>query len=95
MYFITTIYIKDNNLKKSRCVGYYNDKNDAIKVLNDNFGDLYECGYYNFAVIEKVEEGIYRYDSNPIWFKWNKKKEGFFKTKKPACTKSLVGFCMC
>lgn len=89
MYFITTISEKHGN----RCVGYYSDKEKAIKSVKYNACDLNEAGYYPYAVIENVSEGIYQYDQNPIWFKFNENTEQYEESKRPYFIgKHLIGF---
>lgn len=62
MYFITTIehLPKDYSIPGSRCVGYYSNFEDANCAVRSNFGDIHEY-LYDYCVIEKVEEGIYKY----------------------------------
>lgn len=69
MYFITTV-----NPDDYRCVGYVSSLDEAIRIVENNIGDLYEEGYYPYAVIENIPEGIYKYDQNPIWFKFDDRK---------------------
>lgn len=83
MYFITTVYIKNKEIVRTKTVGYFSDFNIIKKILETNSYDLYEYGYYNFAVVENVPEGIYKYDMEPNWFKYDKKQEGFFECPAP------------
>ena len=71
MYFITTISEKHGD----RCVGYVSKLEDAISIVEQNQCDLWEAGYYPYAVIEHVKEGIYQYDQDPLWFTFNEKTE--------------------
>ena len=79
MYFITTISEKNGN----RCVGYFSELDLAIDMVKNNAGDLNEAGYYPYAVIEYVEEGLYRYDQHPMWFKYDEITEGYEKSERP------------
>lgn len=89
MYFITSISEKHGN----RCVGYVSKLDEAIDIVKNNYADLNEAGYYPYAVIENVEEGIYRYDQNPIWFKFNETMETYEKSERPSFIPSNhVGF---
>jgi hypothetical protein len=76
IYTITTVRLKEENWR-TRCVGYYNKKSDAIKAVENNDCDIYECGYYPFAVIETVGQGIYDINREEIWFEWNKAKSQY------------------
>lgn len=89
MYFITTVSEKNGN----RCVGYYANEQDAIDAVIHNSCDLNEAGYYPYAVIENVGEGLYRYDQSPIWFKYNREKDEYVKSDRPNFIPSnYVGF---
>jgi hypothetical protein len=67
IYLVTTIWNKNGD-HHSRSVGYYFNKEDAVHAVKENACDIYECGFYNYAVIEEIREGIYQYDINPLWF---------------------------
>ena len=89
MYFITSISEKHGY----RCVGYVSKLEDAVDIVENNKYDLWEAGYYPYAVIENVEEGIYQYDLNPLWFKYNMEKEIYEKSERPSFIgKHFVGF---
>lgn len=80
---ITTIKAESGLIIRSRTVGYTNSFTEAVKIANSNAGDIYECGYYNYLVIEDIKEGLYQYDTNPKWFKWDSKRQGFYASEKP------------
>ena len=89
MYFITSISEKHGN----RCVGYVSKLKDAINIVESNAYDLWEAGYYPYAVIENVKEGIYQYDQNPLWFTYNEEKDTYEKSKRPSfIPNNHVGF---
>lgn len=79
MYFITTLTPEGD----ARCVGYVPSLDAAINIVENNIGDLYEVGYYPYAIIENIEEGLYQYDSNPLWFTYNKKTNKYEKSVPP------------
>lgn len=79
IYTITTIRMKE--YIRNRCVGFYYDLNKAVAAVENNDGDIYECGYYPFCVIEDVREGIYNILRSEIWFEWNKEQNGYRKIK--------------
>lgn len=90
MYFITTI-TKDFN--EFRCIGYFKDLSNAKRILEYNVHDVYECGYYPYAVIEFIPEGIYRYDLEPQWYKWDKIDNKYIECIfQPLEIKNCVGF---
>ena len=68
MYFITEVAPMD-----TRCVGYFKKLEDAIDVVEHNKYDLWEAGCYPYVIIENIPEGVYQYDFQPLWFKYNEK----------------------
>lgn len=42
-----------------------------------------EAGYYTYAVIEEISEGIHSHAKQIAWFCWDEEKEGFYETEKP------------
>jgi hypothetical protein len=56
-----------------RTVGYYFALPDAIDCIEHNRGDLEEAGWYRWAVIDQVPEGLYGIGGekmDPIWFEY-------------------------
>lgn len=87
MWFITVfnkIDYKDYTLSanKYKTCGYYSEKETAIQALHENWNDIRE-NYYNYAVIEYIEEGITVDVTDRYWFKWNDTKNGFFEIDEP------------
>ena len=72
-------------------VAWFYDKKDAFKVLNQNSCDLNEH-LYEYAVVEKLHEGIYPVDMKPQWFKWDEDKEKYFKIGTPESKKRICAF---
>lgn len=91
MYFITTICKFDEyGPKGTRCVGYFKDLEEAKDIVTNNKCDLWET-IYNYAVIEKIGEGLYQYDQNPIWFQWCHETKTYKEIEKPEEAKNFVG----
>ena len=79
----------------SRTVGWFPTKKDAVRCITENWGDIYEDGWYPYAVIEDVQPGLYMScESTPIFFKWEGtiKEGGYKKIKKPAELNNIFGF---
>lgn len=72
MYFITSVAEDD-----SRCVGYVTSLEEAKDIVENNRYDLNEAGCYPYAVIENIPAGIYHYDFEPLWFKFNDETEKY------------------
>lgn len=89
LYFVTTIRTieKDNSiLFNHRTVGFFEDKKNAEYCLEHDVGGLNEAGYYPWAVIEKIPEGLYpipeQYESE--FWEWKGKIDGHWeRMKKP------------
>lgn len=88
MYFITVLKEEGN----CRCVGYYSKFEDAeLSVLKNNC-DISDSGYYQYACIENISEGIYRVDLEPNWYKWDNDKSIFERCSKPEKFTGMVAF---
>ena len=92
VYFVATIRDIDvEGTMGTRTVGYFEDLETAEKCVKENWEDIYEAGYYKYAVIEDVEPGLYQScESTPIFFKW---KDGSYQEiDKPKELEPFVGF---
>lgn len=84
MYFITCFakYEKSEkgmpNIGAYRTVGYYLHKKWAIEDLHRNNCDIQER-IYDYAVVEKIPQGLYPIAEETIYFKWNEEKQGFYE----------------
>lgn len=65
-----------------RAVGWFPVLETAKKCLEKNWGDIYECGAYPWAVIEEVPFGLYP-PTNEWWYAWDKKKKAYQPVIKP------------
>ena len=71
--------------------GYYTKKEDAFYVVKNNVCDIWET-CYDYALIEKVKEGLYNpaTNENRWWFKYNYKTEEYEQIEEP---KGFSMFC--
>lgn len=56
----------------SRTWGFYYDLGKALKAVHENWTDMNEAGYYDYAVIEPHDVGLLGIEkavSNTLWFK--------------------------
>ncbi len=98
MYFITTLerLPSDNvyDCGAMRCVGYYDTFEAAETTVVNNNCDI--CEYlYNYCVIEKIEQGLYRYalEGGRWFYKYN--FEGTYdKIEEPEEFKHIAGFAL-
>ena len=95
-YFITGITYKGEvetvlPNRGQRCFGYFQTFEEAEEAVLNNYCDIWET-IYEYAVIEKVRDGIHQYDFNPTWYKWNLEKECYEKTEKPDFADGYAGW---
>jgi hypothetical protein len=99
IFVVTTMQIKDENLNsnkffdnKSRSVGWFNLFKDAEYCVINNACDIYECGTYNYVVIEECTEGFYCCTQKETWYIWNKEIKKYERCEKPPCYKCVISF---
>lgn len=51
-----------------RCPGFFRKYEEAYDCCINNKGDIFEDGYYNYAVIIRQGEGLYRNEEEVQWF---------------------------
>lgn len=76
-----------------RCWGWFLTKERAIEAVEGNYGDINECGHYEYAVIESAAEGILGIlNGEEVWLEW---REGrYVQCDKPADFHNVVNFGM-
>ena len=84
MYFITTIRIIDGQIDDQRPVGYFKDYKEAELRVEGNSFDIFECGYYKYAAIIQISEGLYPATEEVQWFEYCKITDNVVKCKKPS-----------
>lgn len=72
MYFLTTYRIIDGQIDDRRTIGIHSSYAYLYDIAIDNYYDIYECGYYQYACITFVKEGIYQNNVEQQWFQFNK-----------------------
>lgn len=95
MYFVGVFFLDEEKpeLPEVRCVGYYNEKTDAVKAVTMNACDIHEMTY-NYAVIETIKEGLYEIDPNPSFFKYSPERDSYELCDKPEIINGYVGLCL-
>lgn len=90
IYVITTLNLNEH---RSRPVGYVEDKDVAFSILEKNQMDLYEAGWYPFACVELIDQGIYPIPKERWFFQWDQEKEGYvLMEKEPPEVENLICF---
>lgn len=74
---IFTVTAVDGLDAPSHCVGWFSNLKDAVEAAKSNKLDFSECGSYEYAVVEKVSEGLPAFapSNEQKWFKCRKKEE--------------------
>ena len=65
-----------------RCWGYYSDRDRALQALHENRTDMWET-IYDYAVLEKIPEGLIPDPEEVQWFKFDMKRNGYFEISMP------------
>jgi hypothetical protein len=81
------------NLGSQRTWCYYKERETAVHALHENWTDMFEY-FYEYAVIEYIEEGFISFADNRQWFKWDFEREGYFEIEEPECVKYFVNFAL-
>lgn len=93
IYLVTGVtYVgKETKRRGTRCFGYFPTFNEAEKAVLNNYCDIFEY-IHEYAVIEKVEDGIHQIDLSPTWYKWDSEKECYEKVDRPDFAQGYVGW---
>ena len=83
IYVVATFCSTKPTDMNRRRVGWFQKFKDAERVLSKNSGDVYEDGYYPFAMIEEVEEGVYPYNEHVWFYQWDKEKKRYCPIDRP------------
>lgn len=77
----------------SRTWGFYSNKEDALKVLNENRTDIWET-IYDYAVLEAYNEGIsaYNFKVGRQFFKYNQELDSYKPIEEPEEVKHYASF---
>jgi len=80
----------------TRCYGWYPHFELAEEAVYNNRGSLNEEGYYEWVVIEKIPEGVWRtaVDSAETWHHWEDEDSKYVRIDKPGQFKSVSGWGM-
>jgi hypothetical protein len=89
LFFVTTLA----EGVESRCVGLFDSLSSAQAVLTNNLGDLNEDHYYEWAVIEQVQEfGLYPRLTQVSWWEWRESAGYWGLAVRPACYERTGNF---
>jgi len=98
IFTITTIQLNyryqqehQSPIVRQRTIGFFENREQAEAIIDDNIGDIYEAGYYDYVVLEELKPGIY---SPVIWEQWYKWENGYEKIPKPGMLHHYINFAM-
>ena len=57
--------------EEKRVAGFFTSLDKALQLIEDNFKDISKSGTYQHVVLEKYEEGLWSFDTEPKWYKWS------------------------
>ena len=89
---ITTIKNDNPASKGFRSVGFFFDMEQSQRIVENNIGDISECGYYRYCVIEVFDEGIYQESKEEIWYVWYSEQNRYVRCLKPNNLKMFVNY---
>ena len=76
MYFVSTLEEDDCTELYGGAWGYFWTKESAVDSVHRNMTDMHET-IYPYAIVEKLEPGLFPVPKERVWFGWDEDKEGF------------------
>lgn len=73
-----------------RAVGFSYKLDDAIQWVSENIMDINECETYPYVVIESIQEGIYTFPREELWFEWIREIDKYQRCSKPQRFKKTI-----
>ena len=70
MYYLQTVRVVDKEVDDRRTVMVTNNLYDVVDTALNNKADIYERGFYQYAVIQKISEGLYPEWEDLLWFQY-------------------------
>ena len=64
--------------------GIFLQKEVALEYIQGNYGDLNEGGYYEYAVVLEIEEGLYPIGKEIQWFAWDRYMDEYVRSVRPS-----------
>ena len=86
MYFVCKREEDDCKELFGGALGYFWDKESAMDAVHRNATDMRET-IYPYAIIERLNQGIFPVPKEREWFGWEEEKDGFYKIATPECAK--------
>ena len=74
----------DDVILRERTVGFFRRMEEAFLAVSNNRMDIFEDGYYNYAVIERVGQGLYPRVNELQWFFYDYQDRSVLTVTRPA-----------
>ena len=84
MYFVSTREEDDCKELYGGAWGYYWNRDEAVDAVHRNVTDMHET-IYPYAIIERLEPGLFPVPKEREWFGWVEEKDGFYEIETPEC----------
>ena len=88
MYFVCTREENDCKELYGGAWGYYWNREDAVRAVHRNVTDMHET-IYPYAIIERLEPGLFPVPKEREWFGWDEDKDGFYEIETPECNNNF------
>lgn len=66
-----------------RAPGYFRKLDEAFDCISKNRGDIFEDGWYNYAVIEHIKQGLYPIIEEIQWFYYDRNDGSIITVVRP------------
>lgn len=95
MYFITVFenVAEWPNTGDQRAWGYYYKFADAKRAVENNLTNLHE-NCYNYALIERIDQGICGYAEQMQWYVWDYENQRYTEMDQPESMKRLCNLAL-
>lgn len=60
---------EENRIVRDRTWGFFHEETNAVKCIEENWTDIFENNYYNFAVVIEMKQGVCVRPEKVTWFK--------------------------
>lgn len=84
MIYIIKLFRTDCGcLSRYNNVGYFNNLEEAMEAVKNNDSDISDSGFYHYAAVAGVEEGLYSMAKTETWFQWDINEKKYREIERP------------
>ncbi len=73
----------DDIIPHDRAPGWFRKFEEAYDCISQNRGDIFEDGYYNYALIERIGQGLYPQVEEIQWFFYDRRDGSILTVSRP------------